>query len=219
MKAVILAGSAVVPTEALSARCRGADLVVAADGGVRHAGPLGLRPNLIVGDFDSATPEELAPFWAVPRRTHPPRKDLLDLELAAAEAVRRGASELLLVGALGGRFDQSLAALFIAMRLRERLDVSLHSGWSEVYALLAGDHLTLALPEGQRFSVLSLEPSRLSLAGASYPLTRAALPFGVGLGVSNEVATSPLEVTLHEGRAFLVLEYGEVHGLREAAPP
>jgi thiamine pyrophosphokinase len=206
VKAVLLAGGPVTPTGALLKRLQGADLVIAADGGVRHARPLGLTPDLIVGDFDSATPEDLASFTGVPRQTHPPRKDLLDLELAAAEAERRGATELLFVGALGGRFDQSLAALFIAMRLRERLEVSLHSGWSAVYTLLAGETLTLELPKGQRFSVLSLEPARLSLAGASYPLTRAPLPFGVGLGVSNEVAASPLSVTLHAGRVFVVLE-------------
>ncbi|ADI15721.1 thiamine diphosphokinase [Truepera radiovictrix] len=206
MKAVLLAGGPVTPTRGLLERLRGAALVVAADGGVRHARPLGLTPDIIVGDFDSATPEELAPFAGVPRQVHPPRKDLLDLELAAAEAERQGASELLFVGALGGRFDQSLAALFIAMRLRERLTVSLHSGWSAAYPLVAGDALTLELPQGQRFSLLSLEPARLSLTGASYPLTRALLPFGVGLGVSNEVAASPLTVTLHEGRAFLVLD-------------
>lgn len=203
---MILAGGPVTPTDALLKQCRGAGLVIAADGGVRHAGPLNLHPDLIVGDFDSATPEELAPFAGTPRQTHPPRKDRLDLELAADEAVRRGATDLLFVGALGGRFDQSLAALFIATRLREHLNVSLHSGWSEVRVLRAGDDLTLALPVRQRFSVLSLEPSVLSLFGASYPLTRAALPFGVGLGVSNEVSKPPLQVSLHEGRAFLVLE-------------
>ncbi len=207
MKAVILAGSDVTSTPALRARCEGAALVLAADGGVRHALPLGLSPDLIVGDFDSATPEELARYPDVPKQEHPPRKDLLDLELAADEAARRGATELVFVGALGGRFDQSLAALFIAARLRERFAVSLHSGWGEVYVLLSGDALSLPLPPGQPFSVLSLTASVLSLEGSSYPLTRAPLPFGVGLGVSNEVVSPPLKLTLHEGRAFLVLEY------------
>lgn len=208
MRAVILAAGEVTPTPALRARCEGVALVIAADGGVRHAAPLGLTPALIVGDFDSATPEDLACFPAVPRRGHPPRKDLLDLELALGEATTHGATELLLVGALGGRFDQSLAALFIAARLREHFAVSLHSGWGEVYVLRGGDSLSLPLARGQGFSLLSLVSSVVSLAGASYPLRRAPLPFGVGLGVSNEVAAPPLQLTLHEGLAFLLLEYG-----------
>ncbi len=212
MKALVLAGSSVTVTDALKALCQEADFVVAADSGVRHAPALGVTPDLIVGDFDSATEADLAHYPDVPRQTHPVRKDALDLELALQEATVRGAAELLIVGALGGRFDQTLAALFIAARLKPQYDVTLHSGHSAAYPLCAGDTLTLHLPAGLTFSVLSLEASRLSLTGASYPLTDADLPFGVGLGVSNETTAAPLVATLHEGSALLLLN------LRKSAP-
>ncbi len=214
MKALILAGSDVTVTDALRELCRGTALVIAADSGVRHAAPLGVAPDLIVGDFDSATAAELARYPDVPRERHPVRKDRLDLELAFAGATARGATELLIVGALGGRLDQTLAALLIAARYRadDQTDkkfgprVTLHSGHTAAYPLGSGDVLVLELPPGRVFSVLSLAPvSVLSLEGASYPLTRAELPFGVGLGVSNVVASSPLTVTLHRGSALVVL--------------
>ena len=208
MKALILAGSDILVTDTLKLLTQNADFVVAADSGVRHARPLGVTPDLIVGDFDSATEAELAPYPAVPRRRHPARKDLLDLELALIEATARGATELVLVGALGGRLDQTLAALLIAARYRETGGVILHSGHTAAYPLTGGEQLTLELPPGQPFSILSLEPvSVVSLEGASYPLSRADLPFGVGLGVSNEVAASPLTVTLHGGLVLLVLDF------------
>lgn len=208
MKALILAGSEVTVTDTLKSLCQDANLVIAADSGVRHAGPLGVAPDLIVGDFDSATEADLEPYPEVPRRTHPVRKDLLDLELALIEATARGATELVLVGALGGRLDQTLAALLIAARYRQDYRVTLHSGHTAAYPLTGGEQVTLELPPGQPFSVLSLEPaSVVSLEGASYPLSRADLPFGVGLGVSNEVAASPLAVTLHSGLALLVLDF------------
>lgn len=208
MKALILAGSEVTTTPALKTLCGGADLVIAADSGVRHATPLGVTPDLIVGDFDSATAEDLARYPQVPKQTHPPRKDWLDLELALTEALARSASELLLVGVLGGRLDQTLAALFIAARARQRVSVTLHDGHSAAYPLKAGDVLSLPLPMGTPFSVLSLEPvSIISLGGASYPLREARLPFGVGLGVSNETIADTLDITLHEGLALLLLEF------------
>lgn len=207
MRAVILAGSAVTPTETLRALCQGADLIIAADSGVRHAAPLGLTPDLIVGDFDSALPEDLDRYPAVPRQTHPPRKDALDLELALDEAQSRGATDLLIVGALGGRLDQTLAALLIAARLSPTLEVSLHDGHRAARPLKTGDTLRLELPPGTPFSVLSLEPvSVVSLEGASYPLSEARLEFGVGLGVSNETAAESLRVTLHRGLALLLLD-------------
>ncbi len=209
MKALILAGSDVTVTESLKTLCRDAALVVAADSGVRHARALGRTPDLIVGDFDSATRSDLEPYKNVPREVHPARKDRLDLELALAIAETRGATDVLVVGALGGRLDQTLAALFIASRLHERRRVVLHSGHSAAYPLRGGDALTLALPEGTTFSVLSLAPvSVLSLAGSSYPLDRAALPFGVGLGVSNRTTAAPLTATLHEGSALLLADLG-----------
>ena len=207
MKALILAGSDVTVTDVLKDLCRDAALVVAADSGVRHARVLGVTPDLIVGDFDSATLEDLEPYKTVLREVHPARKDLLDLELALNIAQKRGATEFLIVGALGGRSDQTLAALFISSRLHEQHPVALHSGHSAAYPLGGGDALTLTLPEGTTFSVLSLAPvSVLSLAGSSYPLVRAELPFGVGLGVSNRTTGGPLTATLHGGTALLLVD-------------
>ena len=205
MKALILAGSDVTVTDALRDLCKDAGLVVAADSGVRHALALGVTPDLIVGDFDSAAETDLAAYPDVPRQTHPVRKDALDLELALQEAILKGATDLLIVGALGGRLDQTLAALFIAARLRPEYQVRLHSGHSAAYPLQTGDVLKLDVPAGLNFSVLSLTASQLSLAGSSYPLTYATLPFGVGLGVSNKTTGAPLIVTLHEGSALLLL--------------
>ena len=116
MKAVILAGSDLVTTPRLSSQVQQAEIVIAADGGLRHARPLGLTPDLVVGDFDSARAEDLAAFRNVPQMRHPVDKNELDLELAVTEALARGASELVLVGTLGERFDQSLAAVFIGAR-------------------------------------------------------------------------------------------------------
>ncbi len=211
MKALILAGGDIAVTERLRGLCQNVGFVVAADSGVRHAAALGVIPDLIVGDFDSATAADLAPYPNVKRETHPARKDLLDLELALQKATDRGANDLvndlIIVGALGGRLDQTLAALFIAARLQLQYGVTLHSGHSAAYPLRTGDALKLYLPAGIPFSVLGLEPSQLSLEGASYPLQRAELPFGVGLGISNETTGASLEVTLHKGSALLLLSF------------
>lgn len=207
MKALILAGSDVTVTGALKLLCLEAEIIIAADSGVRHAKPLGVTPDLIVGDFDSASAEDLSLYPNVPRETHPPRKDALDLELALDEATRRGATELLIVGALGGRLDQTLAALLIAARVHRTCPVTVHDGYQAAHPLKPGDALSLPLPPGTPFSVLSLDPvSRVSLAGSSYPLSRARLEFGVGLGVSNETLATTLNVTLHSGLALLLLD-------------
>ena len=210
MKAVVLAGSNILVTPRLFAQTRQADLVIAADGGLRHAAPLNLSPHLIVGDFDSASPDLLARFAEVPRVQHPTDKDELDLELAVTQAVARGARDLVLVGTLGERFDQSLAAVLIAAEYaRKGFSVSLHNGRQEVFLLADKGTHTFDLAAGQLFSLLGLaEVSTVNVRGARFDLEHAPLPFGVGLGVSNRVATPPLGVTLDGGLVALVVEYG-----------
>src|SRR5262245_11233616 len=81
--------------------------VIAADSGVEHALALGLAVDLVVGDFDSASPESVeraAAAGAVIER-HPVAKDATDLELALDAAARTGARHIHVLGGHGGRLD------------------------------------------------------------------------------------------------------------------
>jgi thiamine pyrophosphokinase len=209
MKAVILAGGRLTPAPHLVPRLEGAGVVLAADSGLRHARALGLTPDLIVGDFDSVSRRDLEAFPGLPQIRHPARKDELDLELAIAVALERGASELVILGAFGTRLDQSLACLLIAARLRRGgVAVSLHDGERDAFPLAAGDRLSLDLPAGMVFSLLALESGICSVSGAEYPLDRALVPFGVGLGVANRALGGPL-VEVHEGLIAVIVERRE----------
>src|SRR6185436_2346365 len=92
-------------------------LVVAADGGVAEARRLGLAVDVVVGDLDSAAPDDLAAVEADGGRIerHPVDKDATDLELAIDHAVHAGADRVVVAGGDGGRFDHVLGnALVLA---------------------------------------------------------------------------------------------------------
>ena len=82
-------------------------LVIAADGGLRHLEDQGLRPDLIVGDFDSLG---RAPQGDNVLR-HPVEKDDTDMLLAVRMGLDRGYGTFVLYGGLGGRLDHTLANL------------------------------------------------------------------------------------------------------------
>ena len=115
MQAIVLADGDVAPRARIDEAWPGwadpAALVIAADGGARHAGPLGLRAAIWVGDGDSVDPaelEHLAADGADIRRVDA-AKDESDTELALLAALERGADEIVILGALGGaRIDLSL---------------------------------------------------------------------------------------------------------------
>ncbi|MFN2322443.1 MAG: thiamine diphosphokinase, partial [Trueperaceae bacterium] len=113
MRAVVLVGGAVIATATLRARLVGCDLVIAADGGLRHAAALGLVPDLLVGDLDSVDAAVLAAHPGLESERHPTDKDALDLELALDAAAARGAGRITVVGGLSGRLDQTLATVLV----------------------------------------------------------------------------------------------------------
>ena len=206
MIAWILVGGRLTDAPALAALPR-PDVVIAADGGARHAAVLGIRVDAWVGDFDSSEGLTLD----APRERHPAAKDSTDFELAVSVARQHGATTLVILGAFGGRFDHAFALALGACRLAgEGLRVTLHSGDEAGYPLLPDSPVRLELRPGQIFSVLAASELRgLTLRGARWPLTDAAVPLGSGLTVSNEAAGGRLDAELKEGVA-LVTVLGEM---------
>lgn len=201
----ILLGGSLMPNPRLAATLAGAR-VIAADGGMRHARALGLTPELWVGDFDSTSPALLAEWPDVPRMPYPAAKAATDGEIAVGEALARGASRILLVGALGGeRSDHAFQLYLSALRLAEDgLDILMTSGEEEAIPLLPGRR-ELDLPRGALFSVLGLTAlDGLSITNARYPLDDFHLPFGSSRTVSN-VAEGPVTVTLRSGKALILV--------------
>ncbi|WP_291430024.1 thiamine diphosphokinase [Deinococcus sp.] len=208
MIAWVLVGGRLVDSPLLRALPRPA-VVVAADGGARHAAlltmwGLGVPVDVWVGDFDSSA----GVFVDAPREVHPAAKDETDAELAIRVARERGATELVLLGAFGGRFDHSLTLALGALRLAERdgLRVTLTSGDEWGWPLTPASPLSLALPPGATLSVLAVSDLRgLSLAGVRWPLVNAGIPLGSGWTVSNEVQEGPVTASLGEGRALVTV--------------
>ncbi len=95
------------------------DLVICADGGGRHALRLKLPVDVLLGDFDSISPQEKQAL--APRRLLPyaPDKDYTDGQLAVAEALRQGTKQLTLAGAFGDRLDHTLANIALLQQIAE----------------------------------------------------------------------------------------------------
>lgn len=209
----ILLGGDLVVTPRLSRQLAGARLI-AADSGMRHAAALGLTPELWTGDFDSVE-EGLRAFHAdIPMEIFPPEKDQTDGELAVEAALKRGATELVLVGAFGGeRADHAYLHLAAAVRLAgEGVSCVLTSGVQEGVPLVPGE-VSFDYEEGTLFSVLAFSDlAGLTLSGAKWPLQDRFVPFGSSLTLSNEVRGG-LTVRLSEGRALLVARPASYYAL------
>ncbi len=194
----------------------GLDLVIAADGGARHADALGTRIDLWVGDGDSLGEEAIATLEAagVPIERARPDKDETDVELAVDAAIARGATRLIVIGALGGeRIDHALAnvALLARQDLIDRPTVLL-DGRSRISLLRApgqGGGAGSAALDGAPGSMVSLLPwggdaHGVTTAGLVYSLADEPLALGSARGVSNAIARQGASVIVRRGLLLVV---------------
>jgi thiamine pyrophosphokinase len=161
-----------------------------------------------VGDLDSLEPELVDQLVAAGTKVerHPVSKDATDLELAIERAIRDGAQEIMLVGALGGRLDQALANVLILAQREWPAAISLVEEDQVATLLRGGETLTLTAAVGATVSLLPLsaQVTGISYQGLLYPLTDATLMLGSTRGISNVVAEQPATVQIATGLALVV---------------
>ena len=219
--AAVLADGAVPSRAVLDAAWPGWDegvaLVVAADGGVRHATAFGLTVDRWVGDGDSTVPEELEALAAagVAIDRVAVDKDESDAELALLAAVAAGADVVKLLSGLGGvRVDHAISNL--ALLQHEALaprDVRLYDEVGARLSLLAGpDRHGLPVAReltgriGDLVSLLPFGPGveGVTTHGLEYPLRDEPLPPGPARGLSNVRSAADASVTLRRGSLLVV---------------
>jgi thiamine pyrophosphokinase len=178
------------------------DVIIAADGGARHALAMGVIPSVIIGDLDSLTGAEVQAFTVLEVQIlrFPPAKDETDLELALSHALRAGHSPILILGAYGGRLDQSLGNIaMLSSPEALQADVRLEDGLTEAFFVTrqavihgsAGDTVSF-IPWGNAVEAVSTK-------GLAYPLKKETLfPYSTR-SISNQMLAQTASVSLGSG--------------------
>ena len=204
MRALIVLGGE-RPGAALLARCaQESELVIAADSGLEAFAAAGLTPDLLVGDMDSVAPEVLARYEGrVPQHRLSCIKDDTDGVDALDLALLRGAEDVTLLGALGGRLDHALANLMLLVRAHRR-GARARILAQDVEIVRVNGELSLCGAQGDTVSLLPLGQARgVTLEGFFYPLEDRTLESDYPLGMSNVVTQERALVRVREGDLIL----------------
>jgi thiamine pyrophosphokinase len=214
MRAIVLADGESVARADLDAAWPGwerdIELVIAADGGARLSDSLEIPIDRWVGDGDSIEPALAARLVArgIPMRRLAEDKDESDTELALLEVLDAGATDIAIIGALGGpRFDHALAnvGLLAHPRLSDRharllgptSRVTLLTGPVEAEFVGRVDDTVSLLPLGADVDGVTTE-------GLRYPLRDEALRVGPARGLSNVRTAGEASVRVRRGRLLVV---------------
>ena len=186
------------------------DLVIAADGGLRHTQAIGITPTLILGDFDSLgyTPDESLVF--------PVEKDDTDAMLAVRLGLQQGCGWFELYGALDGpRLDHTMANFQTLGYLATHGARGALIGRDYIATVLRSE--TIAFSE-EAEGILSLfclgASAEVTIEGLHYPLEKGTLTPDFPLGVSHHFVGKPARITVHQGLVLALWDRKNGLGVR-----
>lgn len=180
------------------------DFLIAADGGVRHALSLGLTPDVVLGDLDSL-PVDFIPAGVTKMIKFPADKNETDLELAIVHALSQNPEKIVIVAALGGRFDQTLANIsLLSGHYLSGVDIRIDDGVEEIFFCREQ-----ARVYGRNGDLISLIPWGGAVAGIrtknlKWPLVNETLYPEKTRGVSNEMTDSGADISIASGLLLVV---------------
>ena len=189
------------------------DYIICADGGTRHASSLDLKPALVIGDMDSADSALLKKLQAdgVAIELYPRDKNETDLELAIAKAIELAPKEIVIVAALGGRLDQTLANIALLGDVRlSTFDIRLDDGVEEI--LFCRDQVEVM---GRSGDIISLIPWGEVVTGVQtenlkWKLNNETLYPEKTRGISNEMLSGQARIEIQSGILLCVHQRVEV---------
>ena len=208
MKALILVNGELYRPDVLRGRIHTEvfDLVLGTDGGARYASICDVTPDAIIGDMDSLSDFEQQGFGNIEFVSYPSEKDETDLELTLLYAVEQGADNIVIIGAMGGRMDMTVANILLLTHAnlsscRIELWHGEQTGWiikppGEYITGHPGDTVSL-LPLGGNASGVTTQ-------GLKYPLRDEELIFGLARGLSNLMEKPSAHIKLSKGLLLAV---------------
>ncbi|MCI1931664.1 MAG: thiamine diphosphokinase [Clostridia bacterium] len=182
--------------------------IVACDGGMSHCMALKIKPNVIVGDFDSARDDVLEYYRdkKIPIKQFPCRKDETDMELGLEAAIEAGADDITIIGGIGSRLDHTMAnCQLLYILLKKGIKAKIVNENNEI-RLIDKD---IAI-EGHKGDIVSLIPMTENVCGVTtknleYPLNDAKLNFGSRLiAVSNVMTSDRAFVSIKSGLLYVM---------------
>ena len=203
---LVCAGGFLPVDDILISLLKRASYICAADGGWDQLKRLNVKPQALLGDFDSSADDlkekkEWALNHGIEFQEFPCRKNATDSELGLDTLRDKGFQRVLLLGGMGTRMDHSICN-FLMMRTYSFLgmDVRLWTSHNRICFLKAGTYQAPKPAPSVYSSLLTVDPDiYIRLEGFDYPLQKQLLPAGTSLGISNHVLHEKNQIGVFAG--------------------
>ncbi len=203
-RCIIIAGADIGNYDRLKKYVRPDDYIICCDSGLKHCAGLGVKPDLIVGDFDShEKPSDTDAEIIV----LPCEKDDTDTVYGEKEAVKRGFRDFLLFGIVGNRLDHTLGNVYILFDLDSKgFSAMAVDDYSEM-RVVSQSPVTITAGKYAYFSLLNLtgKAKGVTIKDAKYCLEDAEITSEYQYGISNETLPGKdATVSVKDGKLLLI---------------
>lgn len=180
------------------------DFIIAADGGYSTLKKFNIKPDLVVGDFDS--------LGSIPENEsiikHPIKKDDTDTLLAVKIGFEKGFKEFIIYGAIGGRLDHTIATIQTATYVAENGGIAYIYDGNHTVTAIKNSSIEFKRSKCGYISVFALSgiANGVTIDGLLYELKNAEITPDFPLGVSNEFIGKESKITVENGVLTIIFE-------------
>lgn len=206
MKALVVTGGNPPSLELLKEYSKKVNLIIGADKGCDFLYKGKVKPDYILGDFDSVQKETLNYFeeLGVKENKYKKEKDDTDTKIAIDLAITKGAKKIYILGATGTRIDHVLSNLgLMLLGLKHSVRVEIIDEHNRIF--LTDKSLKIKGNKGDivSFHAYSEVVENLSIKGSKYELSNYNLSLGDGITTSNEFLEKDIEITFDKGKLII----------------
>ena len=192
-----------LPVDSFDFQIEKNDIIIAADAGIINTEKFNIKPDYIIGDFDSLgyTPSDNKVI------IHPVEKDDTDTMLAVKYGLDKGFKNFRIFGCIGGRLDHTLANIQTASYITENGGNAVFYGSNENFTVIQNNKIRFSEENKGNISIFALENCKnVSIKGAYYELENGCLSPDFPLGVSNKFNGKEATISVKDGKILIIWE-------------
>ncbi len=180
------------------------DLIIGADAGITNLEKLGIKPHLIVGDFDS--------LGYIPEGDniirHPVRKNETDTILAIDIAFEKGFRKFVIYGCIGGRLDHTYANIQTASYVATKGGYAVFTDKSICFTVIKNNYIEFSKRNSGLVSVFAHSDMAKGVTeeGLLFEIQNETLSPDYPLGVSNEFIGKVARISVEDGALCVMWE-------------
>lgn len=211
MRSVIVSGGTAPSKELLLKYIKSDDFIIGVDKGCDALYKYNIKPNIVLGDFDSASSEVVEYFKKEIEdfRKYKPEKDYTDTDLGYITAKENGATEILLFGATGTRLDHMFGNIGIMLKaLRENIDLKIIDNYNITYLIDKKTTFSGKFGEEISFHAISDVVKNVEIKGAKYELHSYDMTLFEPRAICNQFIDSDITISFDSG--IIMVDYPKV---------